>query len=51
MSIDDLLKAANEKKPADFGNKFKELLKTKIEDKINPKPAENEDNDGAGGEE
>lgn len=52
--VNDLLRQANDKKPADFNSTFKELIKDKIAQKLNPKPAENNDppnDDNAGGEE
>lgn len=46
MSKEDLLKFANEKKPADFTKEFKTQLDSAIQKKLTPEPEVIEDDKG-----
>jgi len=51
MSKEDLLKWANEKKPADFAKEFKSHLDTAVQQKLSPDAVEEDDLDETGDEE
>ena len=46
MSYEDLLKHANEKKPADFKKEFKSQLDKTIQQKLSPDTEEEESDNG-----